>query len=75
MQPGGAPCAPALSGAEPPHAALAIAGVKLDGVVPEQLALGGLRQVPAQHGLHTTWKVMSQISDALKYFSCEIKGL
>src|SRR4030095_268499 len=52
MQPGGAPCAPALSGADPLHAALAIAGVKLDGVVPEQLALGGLRQVPAQHGLH-----------------------
>ena len=25
--------------------------------------------------LHTTWKVMSQISDALKHFSCEIKGL
>jgi hypothetical protein len=24
---------------------------------------------------HTTWKVMSQISDALKHFSCEIKGL
>jgi hypothetical protein len=23
----------------------------------------------------TTWKVMSQISDALKHFSCEIKGL
>jgi hypothetical protein len=25
--------------------------------------------------VNTTWKVMSQISDALKYFSCEIKGL
>ena len=24
---------------------------------------------------YTTWKVMSQISDALKHFSCEIKGL
>ena len=24
---------------------------------------------------HTTWKVMSQISDALKHFPCEIKGL
>jgi hypothetical protein len=25
--------------------------------------------------INTTWKVMSQISDALKHFSCEIKGL
>src|SRR4029450_5549107 len=50
-QPGGAPCDSTLSGADPLHAALAIAGVKLDGVVPEQLALGGLRQVPAEHGL------------------------
>src|SRR5262245_38213863 len=47
----GAPCTPGLSGAAAYHAALAIAGVKLNGVVPEQLALGGLRQVPAQHRL------------------------
>ena len=40
----------------PLHATLAIAGVKLDRVVPEQLALGGLRQIPAQYGLHRLGK-------------------
>jgi hypothetical protein len=29
----------------------------------------------AQITLHTTWKVMSQISDVLKNFPFEIKGL
>jgi hypothetical protein len=33
---------------------------------------GGVKQ---EKPSYTTWKVMSQISDALKHFSCEIKGL
>src|SRR2546423_948793 len=50
------PCAPRLRPAAPLHATLAIAGVEPDGVVPEQLPLGGLRQVPAQYGLHRLGK-------------------
>jgi hypothetical protein len=35
---------------------LVIAGVKLHRVLPEQLALGGLWQIPTQHGLHRLGK-------------------
>jgi len=31
--------------------------------------------IMANFAYPTTWKVMSQISDALKHFLCEIKGL